>query len=601
MSFYPEEIIDEVIEENDIVSVIGSYVSLKKAGSSYVGLCPFHNEKTPSFIVTPSKRMFYCFGCHVGGSVITFIQKYEEKSFPEAVEMLGKRAGIKLPERNFTKEEQKALGERSKLLEIYKAAAMYYYKKLRSPEGTKGMDYLKRRGLNEETMRKFGLGYAGNSGKGLYEALKASGYDDEILKKSGLITYKEKGTYDKFWNRVMFPIMDVNNRVIAFGGRVLDDTLPKYLNSPETKIFIKSKTLYGLNVARHSKQNYLLICEGYMDVIALHNAGFTNAVAALGTAFGERNAAAIKKETDNVVLTFDSDLAGQDAALRAIPILKKQGFKIKVLDMTPYKDPDEFIKNLGKEAYQKRIDEACDSFIFRVKMQRKGHKFDTPTDQVDFYNEITTMLLEFRDELERNVYIEAVCDEFNIDKELLYKKVKERAKTYKPEDYSEENEEILNESAIITKQQYNRSVRPDGEGGIKKTQRMFFTWISDQPEYYEVVKKYISPKDFSEKLYETVANILFKQIEEKHLNTSKILTMFTDEEDAGEVAQLFNTPFDNSLKTPTGKELEKAVNEVVKKIKMYKIENLINNTNDAKELQELLNQEIEIKKMQIHL
>ena len=321
---------------------------------NYFGLCPFHSEKSPSFSVSPSKQMYYCFGCGAGGNVITFIMEYENYSFPEALAFLADRAGIELPKVEYDKEAREQADLKAVLLEINRTAANYFYYQLKQPHGQIGYRYLKDRKLSDETIKRFGLGFANKTSDDLYRYLKSKGYADQILKETGLVTIEERGTHDKFWNRVMFPIMDVNNRVIGFGGRVMGDGTPKYLNSPETKLFDKSRNLYGLNYARTSREKYMLICEGYMDVIAMHQAGFTNAVASLGTAFTTQHAALLKRYTDQVVLTYDSDGAGIKAALRAIPILKSVGMSVKVLNMQPYKDPDEFIKNRGPEEFRER-------------------------------------------------------------------------------------------------------------------------------------------------------------------------------------------------------------------------------------------------------
>ena len=341
--YYPDEVIESVRQGSDIVDVVSQYVKLQRRGANYFGLCPFHNEKSPSFSVTPSKQMYYCFGCGAGGNAITFLMEYENYSFQEAVQTLAERAGIPLPQVEQTEEERRKSNRKQILLEIQKEAARYFYFQLRSEQGKIGYDYLKGRGLQEETIRSFGLGYSLAYSNDLYQYLKKKGYTDDILRDSGLITYEERGIHDKFWNRVMFPIMDINSKVIGFGGRVMGDGKPKYLNSPETMIFDKSRNLYGMHVARRTKKPYFLICEGYMDVISLHQAGFTNAVAALGTAFTIQHGILMKRYTKEVILTFDSDEAGQKAALRALPILKSAGLAVKVLDMKPYKDPDEFL------------------------------------------------------------------------------------------------------------------------------------------------------------------------------------------------------------------------------------------------------------------
>ena len=306
---YSDDIIEEVRMKNDIVDVISQYVKLTRRGSTYFGLCPFHNEKTPSFSVTPSKQMYYCFGCGAGGNVYNFIMEYENYSFGEALSHLADRAGVELPKIEYSREAREKAEQRAALLEINKLAAQYFYYQLRREGGKTAYGYLTGRGLSEETIRKFGLGYSDKYSDDLYKYLKGKGYSDELLRESGLFNVDERrGMYDKFWNRVIFPIMDVNNRVIGFGGRVMGDGKPKYLNSPETKIFDKSRNLYGLNVARTTRKNYLILCEGYMDVIAMHQAGFTNAVASLGTALTSGHASLVKRYTKEVLLLYDLSL-----------------------------------------------------------------------------------------------------------------------------------------------------------------------------------------------------------------------------------------------------------------------------------------------------
>ena len=354
--YYSDEIIEEVRSRNDIVDVISSYVKLQKKGSSYFGLCPFHNEKSPSFSVSRGKQMYYCFGCGAGGNVFTFLMEYENYTFQEALKYLADKAGVELPEMEYSAQAKERADLKAILLEINKIAAQYFYVQLKSSKGEAGLSYLKRRELSDDTIKAFGLGYSNKYSDDLYRYLKERGYKDEMIAKAGLISIDERhGAHDKFWNRVMFPIMDVNSRVIGFGGRVMGDAKPKYLNSPETLIFDKSRNLYGLNRARSTRKPYFLLCEGYMDVISLHQAGFTNAVASLGTALTPGHASLIKRYVKEVYLTYDSDEAGTKAALRAIPILKDVGITAKIIRMEPYKDPDEFIKNLGAEAFEERI------------------------------------------------------------------------------------------------------------------------------------------------------------------------------------------------------------------------------------------------------
>ena len=494
--YYPDDVIEEVRTRNDIVDVISQYVNLKKKGANYFGLCPFHNEKSPSFSVSPGKQMYYCFGCGAGGNVITFVMEYENYSFVEAVKMLADRVGITLPEVEYTKEAKAAADLKNTLLEINRLAANYFYYQLKQPHGKIGYDYLKRRQLTDETIKRFGLGFANKTSNDLYQYMRSKGYSDAILKETGLFFIEERGAHDKFWNRVMFPILDVNNRVIGFGGRVMGEGEPKYLNSPETKLFDKSRNLYGLNYARTSRAKYMLICEGYMDVIALHQAGFTNAVASLGTAFTSQHAVLLKRYTDQVVLTYDSDGAGVRAALRAIPILKEVGMSVKVLDMKPYKDPDEFIKNLGQDEFQKRIDRAVNSFMFEISVIRSEYNMQDPESKTGFYNAVARKLLEFSEKLERDNYTEAVAREYMIPLDDLKRLVAtlggQIGVGVKPKE---------TDGSVRAKQ------KKDKEDGIKKSQRLLLTWLIERPELFDKIEGIIAPEDFIDELYQEVAGM----------------------------------------------------------------------------------------------
>ena len=423
--YYPQELIDRVTEANDIVDVIGANVALTRRGSNYVGLCPFHSEKTPSFSVNRSMQIFKCFGCGKAGSVITFLCDYENLTFPEAVKELADRAGIALPEEDDS--DRRSYEERSireKLLEINKEAATVYFKALRSESGRLAMSYLTHRGLSRETINSFGLGFAPFD-SGLYKILKEKGFSDDILRESGLFSFSEKGVFERFRERVIFPIMDMRGKVIAFGARTMkeSDKIPKYLNSPETKAFVKGRNLYGYNIAKHTKAGYILLCEGYMDTIALHQAGFDNAVASLGTALTPDQAALISRITDKAVITYDQDGAGRKAALRAIPILKDKGIMTKIVNMSPYKDPDEFIKNLGADEYAKRINEAKEAFFFETETLHASIDEENVEQKTKFDHEIAKKIAKIDDELERANYIEAASKQYGIDRKALERAV----------------------------------------------------------------------------------------------------------------------------------------------------------------------------------
>lgn len=552
--YYSDELIEEVRSKNDIVDVISSYVKLQKKGSSYFGLCPFHNEKSPSFSVSRQKQMYYCFGCGAGGNVFTFLMEYENYSFLEALKYLADRVGVELPRQELSKEARERADTKAILLEINKAAARYFYIQLKERQGERALAYLKGRQLGDDTIRAFGLGYANKYSDDLYRYLKGQGYQDDMIAKAGLITVDEKhGAHDKFWNRVMFPIMDANSRVIGFGGRVMGDGKPKYLNSPETMIFDKSRNLYGLNRARSSRKSYFLLCEGYMDVISLHQAGFTNAVASLGTALTQGHASLIKRYVKEVYLTYDSDEAGTKAALRAIPILREAGISAKVIRMEPYKDPDEFIKNLGKEAFEDRIREARNGFLFGVEVLEQDYDLTSPEGKTDFLKEVARRLGEFEEDIERNNYIEAVAGRYHVGYEELRKLVVRTA--------------VQNGLAQPAKRP-EKPAKEKKEDGILTSQKILLTWMIEEPQVFHQISSYIIPEDFTGEIYRKVAELLYQQYEEGEANPARILDHFTEEEEHREAASLFHTRI-RELTTP--EEREKALKETVVRVKAHSI------------------------------
>ena len=586
---YSDDIIEEVRQKNDIVDVVSQYLKLTRKGSSYFGLCPFHNEKTPSFSVTPGKQMYYCFGCGAGGNVFNFIMEYENYTFGEALKHLADRAGVELPQIEYSKEVREKAQERAELLEINKQAAQYFYYQLRTEKGAQGYQYLTGRGLSEETMRKFGLGYSDKFGGGLYQFLKSKGYGDDRLRESGLFNVDERhGMYDKFWNRVIFPIMDVNNRVIGFGGRVMGDGKPKYLNSPETKIFDKSRNLYGLNVARTTRRKYLILCEGYMDVISMHQAGFTNAVASLGTALTSGHASLLKRYTQEVLLLYDSDEAGVRAALRAIPILREAGVNSRVVNLRPYKDPDEFIKNLGAEAFEERLEQASDSFMFRVSIAESEFPMEEPQGQNRFFERCAEMLLELKDELERNLYIEAIVKkyrgQYGISVEDLRKRVNTLALKGTPA-----------ERRIQPKKSQEGAPKKKKDSASDQAQKLMLTWIVTYPKIFDKVAQYLTPEDFVVPLYREVAQMLFSQREEGEVNPARLLNSFTDSEEQREVASLFNATI--HLETP--KEQDQAFADTLLRIKTESLAERNRNWNptDMAGFQEIIKAKKELEEL----
>ena len=548
---YSDDLIEEIRMRNDIVDVISGYVKLQRKGSSYFGLCPFHNEKSPSFSVSPSKQMYYCFGCGAGGNVFTFLMEYENYSFMEALRVLADRAGIQLPQQEYSQEAKEQADLKATLLEVNKLAAKYYYYQLRRENGAQGMAYLKGRELSEETINRFGLGYSDKFSNDLYCYLKSKNYSDEILRQSGLFNVDERrGMYDKFWNRVIFPIMDVNNRVIGFGGRVMGDAKPKYLNSPETKIFDKSRNLYGLNIARTSRKKNLIICEGYMDVISMHQAGFNNAVASLGTALTSQQASLLKRYTDEVLIIYDSDEAGVKAALRAIPMLKTAGLATKVINLKPYKDPDEFIKNMGKEAFQERLDQGMNSFMYELHALEQQYDMKDPQGKTDFFKETARKMLRFEDEIERNNYIQAVADSYRIEPENLRKMVNRMAM-----------QGVGIQEPMKPKSGQNRP--REKQDGYEMSQKLMLTWLTSYPEIFGQVSQYISPDDFTNPLYHTVAEMLYRQYSDGELNPARLLNNFTDSDEQKEVAAVFNA----RIPLETEEERKKALLDVICRLK----------------------------------
>lgn len=557
--YYSDELVEEVRQRNDIVDIISGYVNLKKKGGNYFGLCPFHNEKSASFSVSPGKQMYYCFGCGAGGNVFTFIMNYENYTFAEAIKLLADRAGIALPEIEDSKEAREKENRRKTLLQINKEAATYFYYQLRAPQGRVGLDYLRGRQLSDETMNRFGLGYSNKTSNDLCQYLRHKGYPDELIRESGVAVFNEKyGMSDKFWNRVMFPIQDVNHRVIGFGGRVMGEGEPKYLNSPETPVFDKSWNLYGLNFARTARQDNIILCEGYMDVIAMHQAGFTQAVASLGTAFTSGQANLLRRYTENVILSYDSDGAGVKAALRAIGILKEAGLTGKVLNLEPYKDPDEFMKNLGREEFAKRLLQAENTFFFELRMMQKQYDLSDPEAKTKFYNEIAKKLCGFSEEVERENYTEAVAEKYNISMESLKKLVTGYAAKMG-----------MAAEVIRPKQPVQQKNTPKEQQ--ENVQKLLLTWLVEEPHLYKKIKKYITPLSFTNELYRQVAQELFPKLEEGKPNPAAIISRFSQEEEQREAASLFNTKLPYMQQDMESQsqvqEREKAFHDIVVKVK----------------------------------
>lgn len=588
--YYSDEIVEEVRARNDIVDVIGGYVSLKHKGNSYSACCPFHHEKTPSFHVSRDKQMYHCFGCGVGGNVYTFVMEYENMNFPEAVQLLAERSGIELPKEEMSEEKRARENYKSVLKEVNRTAAGYFHYILTKTEhGKKALDYLHGRGLTDETIKNFGMGYSDIYENDLYHYLKKQGYTDNQMKDVGLIDiYENKGAVDKFWNRVMVPIQDINGKVIGFGGRVLGDGLPKYVNTKETQIFDKGHNLFAMNIARRSKRRGIIICEGYMDVIAMHQAGFDNAVASLGTALTIGQATIIKRYTDEVYLAYDSDGAGTKASLKNVGIMREVGLSTRVIDMKPYKDPDEFIRALGKEAYEERITNAVTGIMFEVSTIAASYNMKDPEEKVKFSKEAAKRLATIEEVVARHSYIDAVAEQYKLDRDGF------KAMVTKYGTVSSGAEQQYNMARESTRASH------EDKDDVNKPQRLLLTWLVNEPWLFGRLEGIISEDDFVDADYRVVAEVLFKQYRETGtVKPAAIVDLFDDIDKQKLVAKILQTelPFDLSLE-----DKERAINDIVRKTKLARIDyGLASCGNDMKQFQELIMMKAKISKMNISL
>lgn len=430
-NLFPEDLIEEIRSSNDIVDVISEYVTLEKKGKNYFGKCPFHNEKTASFSVEPVKQIFNCFGCGKGGNVIHFIMGIENLDFVEALKLLAERAKIQIPESDFNERDEEKVQLKKQLLQINVDAARFFRENLLEKDFKQAVNYLNNRKLSRQTVAKFGLGYAENKYDSLYKHLKTKGYSDSVIFKSGLVIYKEESgkVYDRFRDRIMFPIFDVRGNVIAFGGRVLDSSQPKYMNSPETEVYQKGKHLYALNFAKNACSKRIILSEGYMDVISLHQSGIINAVAPLGTALTENQGKLLKKYTEEIILSFDSDSAGQAAALRSLDLLNSIGCNVKVLTIPSGKDPDEFIKTHGVDDFIKLVENSKTLLDFKLDLLNKSIDTSTNEGKVKFIGEAVLILAKIDNTVEREIYINKLSREFGVSAQSIYTELARHGKT----------------------------------------------------------------------------------------------------------------------------------------------------------------------------
>ncbi len=572
MARYSEEILNEVRQANDIVDVISQYIHLKRSGRNYFGLCPFHNEKSPSFSVSPDKQIFHCFGCGVGGNVITFVSKIEGLNFIETVQMLAERANIQLPTLENNVDSQKEI-LKDKVYKVNEFTAEYYHQNLYKTQAKIAQEYVKKRQLSNETLKSFRIGFSGKFDE-LYQELKKQGFQEREILESGLVNKNERGQYiDRYRNRLMFPICDARGRVIAFGGRVLDDSKPKYINSPENVVYSKGRHLFGLNVAKKGDTKKILIVEGYMDVISLHQRGITNVVASLGTALTEQQGWLLRKSSEQIILSFDSDEAGIKAKLRSIEILQNMGCDLRVLQLEGAKDPDEYILKYGNMRFQNAVEKALSVVEFKVKILKKELNLENINDKIKFLNEIAKLISKVDNKIEREVYIEKIAKEYDISKEAIYAEVnKLKYKNSKSEKILEKSKPIITHKKVETKE-ISQSVK-------RRENTVISILLTGDLSIFEIIKQNISPEDFKDEINAKIAKKLYEEFEKGNSNINMIIDSL-EQEEQNQITMIMADDYEIE-------NMEKAIDDI---IQIYEKEKL---NNRKFEILELLEQTTDI-------
>lgn len=583
--YYPEEVIQQVREQSDILSIISEYTHLTKKGNSYLGLCPFHNEKTPSFSVNEEKQMYYCFGCGAGGNTITFLMQKENMTFVEAIKYLADKAHINIEEASNTKEERAKINLRNELLEIHTDAARFFYKQLMKPEHQSILEYLLKRGLNMQTIKHFGIGYAPSDYTILYNHLKQKGYSDESLLQSGLVNISKKSSilYDRFSDRIMFPIFNLQKRVIAFGGRVLGNEMPKYLNSPESILFNKSLNLYGLNFAKSvSHESYILV-EGYMDVIAMHQAGFTQTVASLGTAFTASHAKLLKRYTKEVIIMYDSDNAGVNATLRAIPILRKEGVQVRILQLEGAKDPDEFMKQNGTEKMAELIQKSKSDTWFKIHQLEKEYDIGDTEQKIKFLQEVSKVISELESSIEQNIYLSEIAMRYDTTISALEAEVK---KCY--------NRSLSKRVEISKPVAFVKPLHTQTDAPV-----VLLSAIYHYPYIYEGIRDYVFPELFTSSLLQELAISITEYLEKGiPIDMGYFSAKYTE---VAEQNIISNILLNKDTRYEDKQLMEKMVNESIKRLNNAFIEHKLKNITDVSQVQILLSKKKELDKLYIAL
>ncbi len=571
---YSDELIDEIRNSNDIVDIISQYVVLKRSGRNFFGLCPFHKEKSPSFSVSPDRQIFHCFGCGVGGNVIHFIQKKENIDFREAIELLAERANITLPTIENSEDNKRQL-LKSKVYEINQKAALFYHENLYKPTSKQAQEYIKKRKLDNKTLKSFQIGYSGNYNE-LYAYLKKEGYSDEEIIASTLVIKNENGTYvDRFRKRLMIPIMDVRNRVIAFGGRVLDNSLPKYINSPESIVYSKGRNLFALNIAKNYNPQKLIMVEGYMDAISLYQRGINNVVASLGTALTEAQGRLLRKYCEKVIISYDSDGAGQAATLRGLEILKAIGCDVRILQMEGAKDPDEYVIKFGSGRFNLLVEEAISLVEFKVKVLKKQLDINNTNDKIKFLNEIAKILTTVDNDIEKEVYIEKISKDYNISKEAIYAQINKI-------NYSKnQGSKVLDRNFHVKPQTKNEI---ESEALIQRENMILALLISGGKDIYNQIKDIIKPQDLRKEENKNIMTKMYEEYKKGDSNINNVLDLFKeDEKIINYITGIMATDYEI-------KDINKSIKDA---INIYQKEKLINRKNEI--IKELDNKEINLQ------
>ncbi len=563
--YYSEELIEEIRSSNDIVDVISQYVILKRSGRNFFGLCPFHKEKSPSFSVSPDKQIFHCFGCGVGGNVIHFVSKIENLGFKDTLEMLANRVNIQLPELDgYDSDENAKL--KSRLYELNQATATFYHENLYKPSSKEAQEYIKKRKLDNNTLKSFLIGYSGVFDE-LYTYLKSKGFSENEILASGLVNKNENGRFiDRFRRRLMFPIQDVRNRVIAFGGRVLDDSKPKYINSAENLVYSKGRHLFGLNLAKNSQKKNLIIVEGYMDCISLYQRGITNVVASLGTALTEAQGRLLRKHSEQVIIGYDADGAGQAATIRGMEILQNLGCDIRILQIEGAKDPDEFVVKYGPERFNKYVENAISLIEFKIKILKKDLNLENANDKIKFLKEIAKLLSKVNSDLEKEIYLDKISKTYNISKDAVQAEINKLL-------YADSKGEKVLEKPFKSFAKKEEPKEAVSEIDKKREDMIIYLLITYPDKSFNRIKNTIRMEDIQSETNRKIIKKLYEELEKGDINN--ILDKFEETEEvnylSGIMAQDFEIvdeqkAIDDIINIYTKKKLINKRNEILKKL-----------------------------------